>query len=120
MNSFKEKKNIIQRGDIYWVKLDPTEGYETNKTRPAVVISNNEQNSKSEVVIVAPISSKVQRIYYTFQLPFYLKGELRKIKCEQIRAVGKHRLIGEKVDSLNKNDLLKLNLILKEVLALEE
>ena len=59
--------------------------------------------------IVAPISSKFRWIYNTFQLAFYLKGELSKIKCEQIRAVGKHRLIGEKIDSLNKNDLSKLN-----------
>lgn len=116
----KTKEIFIKRGDIYWVKLDPAEGHEIKKTRPAVVISNNEQNARSEVIIVVPISSKVKQIYHTFQLAFYLKGELSKIKCEQIRAIGKHRLIGEKIDSLSDNDLAKLNLILKEVLDLEE
>ena len=46
----------IKRGEVYWIRLDPAEGAEIKKTRPAVVISNDEQNAKSKVIIVAPIS----------------------------------------------------------------
>ncbi|CAG8757612.1 17190_t:CDS:1, partial [Racocetra persica] len=97
----------IKRGEVYWVRLDPAEGAEIKKTRPVVVVSNNEQNAKSKVVIVAPISKKVSRIYPTFQVPIYLKGELRKVKCEQIRAVGKHRIIGKKIANLTDTEMEK-------------
>ncbi|MBT3369040.1 MAG: type II toxin-antitoxin system PemK/MazF family toxin, partial [Nitrospina sp.] len=30
-----------QRGDIYWINLDPTIGAEIKKTRPCVIISPN-------------------------------------------------------------------------------
>lgn len=109
----------IKRGEVYWVRLDPTEGAETKKTRPVVVVSNDEQNAKSKVIIVAPISKKVNRIYPTFQVPIYLKGELRKVKCEQIRAVGKHRIIGKKVADLTEIEMTKINQIIKDVLSLD-
>ena len=109
----------IKRGEVYWVRLDPAEGAEIKKIRPAVVISNDEQNTKSKVVIVAPISKKVKRIYPTFQVPIYLKKELRKVKCEQIRALGKHRIIGKKVADLTEIEMAKINQIIKEVLNLD-
>jgi mRNA interferase MazF len=33
----------IKRGDVYWVDLNTALGSETNKIRPAIVISNNIQ-----------------------------------------------------------------------------
>ena len=33
-----------KRGEIYWVSLDPTIGSEINKTRPALVVSNDDGN----------------------------------------------------------------------------
>ena len=109
----------IKRGEIYWVRLDPAEGAEVKKTRPVVVVSNNEQNAKSKVIIGVPVSKKVKKIYPTFQVPIYLKGELRKVKCEQIRAVGKHRIVGKKVAALTETEMTKVNQIIKEVLSLD-
>jgi len=34
----------LLRGDVYWVRLDPVEGAEKVKTRPAVIIQNNTGN----------------------------------------------------------------------------
>ena len=34
----------MRRGDIYWVDLDPAQGAEANKIRPAVVVSNDAAN----------------------------------------------------------------------------
>ena len=48
-----------QRGDIYWINLDPTIGAEIKKTRPCVIISPNAANRNGPLVIVAPIT-KVQ------------------------------------------------------------
>ena len=45
-----------QRGDIYWINLDPTIGAEIKKTRPCVIISPNAANGSGPLVIVAPIT----------------------------------------------------------------
>ena len=45
-----------QRGEIWWVQLDPTRGSEVNKTRPAVVISALSL-ARLPVRIIVPITS---------------------------------------------------------------
>lgn len=47
-----------RRGEIYWVRFDPTIGHEIRKTRPAVIIQNDVSNRYSPVTIVAAISSQ--------------------------------------------------------------
>lgn len=46
----------VERGDIFWVRLDPTEGHEQQKTRPCVVVSNNTLHPL-ELAIILPLSS---------------------------------------------------------------
>ncbi len=58
----------MQRGDIYLVDLDPTQGSESNKIRPAVIVSNNAANRTAErnsrgVVTVVPVTSNTDRVY---------------------------------------------------------
>jgi len=57
------KFSQTRRGEIYWVKLDPTFGKEINKTRPCVVISNDRQNEYSPLIIVVPITSDLEKVY---------------------------------------------------------
>lgn len=86
---------LIKRGDIYWVKLDPIKGSEIGKTRPAVVISNNINNELADTVTIVPITSSVGKVY-----PFEVlirKGTANladdsKAKANQIRTVDKSRL----------------------------
>ena len=49
----------IKRGDIYYAKLNPIVGSEQKGTRPVVVVQNNLANKSSPVVLIAPITSKV-------------------------------------------------------------
>jgi len=44
----------IRRGDVVIVHLDPTEGHEMKKTRPAVVVQNDIGNKNASTTIVAP------------------------------------------------------------------
>jgi len=76
-------KKKVRRGEVYWVRLDPTEGGEINKTRPAVVISIDSQNFNSNVVIVIPLSTSIKKIY-SFQKKLKINGIDCKVKCEQI------------------------------------
>ena len=86
---------LIRRGDVYWVKLDPIEGSEIGKTRPAVVISNNINNEFADTVTVLPVTSSVGKVY-PFEV-FMKKGIANmpsdsKVKANQIRTVDKKRL----------------------------
>lgn len=40
---------LIRRGNIHWVKLDPIEGSEIGKTRPGIVISNDINNELADI-----------------------------------------------------------------------
>jgi len=87
---------IFERGEIYLVSLDPAIGSEINKTRPALIISNNINNQFSETVTVIPITSTTEKIY-PFET-FIRSGESglskdSKVKCNQIRTLDKKRLI---------------------------
>ena len=44
----------IRRGEIWFVRLDPTEGTETKKTRPCLVLQNDIGNQYSETITIAP------------------------------------------------------------------
>lgn len=86
---------LIRRGDVYWVKLDPIEGSEIGKTRPAVVISNDINNEFADTVTVLPVTSNVGKVY-PFEI-FMKKGIANmssdsKVKANQIRTVDKKRL----------------------------
>jgi len=84
-----------KRGEIYLVSLNPTAGAEIGKTRPAVIISNDQNNEFADTVTVLPITSKTTKIY-PFEV-FLSKEESglpkdSKIKCNQIRTIDKTRL----------------------------
>jgi len=84
------------RGEIWLVSLEPVAGHEIGKTRPALVISNDRNNQFAETITVLPITSNVKKIY-PFET-FIPKKETNlpvdsKIKSNQIRTVGKKRLI---------------------------
>ncbi|VVB88811.1 PemK-like, MazF-like toxin of type II toxin-antitoxin system [uncultured archaeon] len=86
---------LTRRGNVYWVKLDPIEGSEIGKTRPAVVISNDINNELADTVTVLPITSSVGKVY-PFEV-FMKKGIANmssdsKVKANQIRTVDKKRL----------------------------
>jgi mRNA interferase MazF len=85
----------VRRGEVYWVDLDPTRGSEANKTRPAVIVSNDAANRAAGragrgVVTVVPVTSNVGRVY-PFQV--LLRAEDcglpadSKAQAEQVRTV---------------------------------
>jgi mRNA interferase MazF len=93
----------IERGEVYWVAFDPSVGGEIQKTRPAIILSNNAANLTMNRVQVVPISSKTDRVYPGEAL-IDLRGEKRKAIASQLATASKQRL-GSKVGTLSKNDL---------------
>ena len=48
----------MKRFDVFLVNLDPTQGREIKKTRPAAIVSPNEMNDHISTVIIAPMTTK--------------------------------------------------------------
>jgi len=90
-------QRIIKSGEIYWIKLDPTIGKEINKTCPGLIISNNQQNEYSPLIIIIPVTSDLERIY-PFEVVINLKESKGKILTNQVRSLDKSRL-GKKFES---------------------
>ena len=51
----------IERGEIWWVNLDPAVGREIKKRRPCIVLSTNEINRIRATPVVIPLSSSSEK-----------------------------------------------------------
>jgi mRNA interferase MazF len=106
----------IERGDVYWVAFDPSLGGEIQKTRPAIVISNNAANLALNRVQVVPITSKTDRVYPGEAL-IDLRGEKRKALANQLATASKQRL-GSKLGALGSEDMARVEAAIGVQLAL--
>ena len=82
---------VVERFDIFLVRLDPVAGSETAKTRPCVVVSPNELNRAIATVIIAPMTT-TQRGWPT-RIKIHFQGKPGEIALDQIRTVDKIRLV---------------------------
>jgi len=96
----------IERGGVYWVNFDPAIGGEIQKTRPAIVVSNDAANAALNRVQVIPITSKTDRIYPGEAL-VQVKGEARKAMADQLTTASKLRF-GKRVDVLSNSDMARV------------
>ena len=80
-----------ERGEIWWVALDPTLGSEIRKTRPCIVISVRVLNERRKTVIVVPLSSS-PKASPPILIPISCNGQPLVAVSDQIRAVAKERL----------------------------
>lgn len=115
----------MRRGEIRWVDFEPVRGAESNKRRPAVIVSNDGANSTAArlgrgVVTVVPVTSNTARVYpFQVLLPAERTGLPRRSKAqaEQVRAVAVER-IGPRIGALPDGDLAALDEALRVHLSL--
>lgn len=106
----------MNRGDVYWVDLNPTKGSEINKKRPCVIVSATPINRARNTVIVIPLtSSATPRPPIVVEVEFM--GKLSRAVCDQIRTVDKTRLT-EHAGHLSDDDMDALDNCLRQVLSL--
>ena len=61
----KPLKAAPPRGEVVLVGFNPARPDEAAMRRPAVVVSNDRFNAYAPVVVMVPLTSKVERIYPT-------------------------------------------------------
>ena len=112
---------IIRRGDIFYADLRPVIGSEQGGIRPVLIIQNDIGNKHSPTVIVAAITSKMNKA----KLPTHVELSADKygivkdsvILLEQVRTIDKSRL-REKVCHLDESVMRRINQGLEVSLAL--
>ncbi len=113
---------IIKRGDIYYADLRPVIGSEQGGVRPVLVVQNDTGNKHSPTVIVAAITSRMNKA----KLPTHVEiaadqyGVVKDsvILLEQIRTIDKSRL-KEKVCHLDQDILVRIDHALRISFALD-
>jgi mRNA interferase MazF len=81
-----------QRGDVWWVNLDPTQGSEIHKTRPCLIVTSNVLNRHRRTVVVIPFSTAADA-HPPITVPVVCQGMEAVAVVDQIRSIAKHRLV---------------------------
>jgi mRNA-degrading endonuclease toxin of MazEF toxin-antitoxin module len=93
----------MERGDIYLVSLDPTQGHEQQGRRPVLVVSPGAFNRLTKVPIVLPITSG-GRFARTagFAVPLTGAGTRTSgvVRCDQPRALDLAARGGRRLESV--------------------
>jgi mRNA interferase MazF len=97
----------MTRGSVWWVEFDPAVGSEIQKTRPAVIVSNDTANKFLTRVVVIPLTSNISRIYPSEAI-VSLDGNKNKAMTDQIMSADKSRL-KNKIAELSDSDMLNIN-----------
>lgn len=105
---------VVSRFEVYLVRLDPTQGHEIRKTRPALIISPDEMNRHIETVIVAPMTTKGRP--YPTRVPVKFQGKSGQVVLDQLRTVDKSRLV-KRLGRLNQTTTTRVLVLLAEMFA---
>ncbi len=103
---------IVRRGDVYLVSLNPARGSEIQKTRPCVVVSPDELNPYLRTFIVAPLTTGGHA--YPFRVPCRFEGKAGYVVIDQIRTVDRERLV-RRLGKLSPSTLGRVLAILQEM-----
>jgi mRNA interferase MazF len=105
-----------RRGEVWLTSFDPSIGGETQKARPAVIVSNDTANAILNRLQLVPISSQVDRLYPA-EAYISLAGQRRKAMADQITTASKHRLL-RRLGSLGKEDMAAVDRVIRGQLSL--
>jgi mRNA interferase MazF len=80
------------RGEVWWVRLDPTMGSEIKKTRPCLVVGSNIVNERRRTVLVVPLSTAPVAAP-PLAIPVPSCGKSAVAVVDQLRAASKQRFL---------------------------
>jgi mRNA interferase MazF len=89
----------LRQGDIVYISLDPQSG-----RRPALVVSNNDFNEKTNMALFCPIANTER----AFPLHVAISGQSRTtgfVLCEQLKALDYERRNAQFVEQISVETL---------------
>ena len=103
---------VVKRGDIFYADLSPVIGSEQGGIRPVIIIQNDIGNKYSPTVIVAAITSQINKA----KLPTHVEISSEEyglnrdsvVLLEQIRTLDKKRL-KERIGHMTESDMKKVD-----------
>lgn len=114
----------LHRGMIVDVRLDPTLGSETGKTRPCVVVTNDTYNARVPVIQVVPVtewSARKGRIVTNVEIAATSGNGLAKksiADCLQTRPIDRRLRLVSVRGHLEQEKLNQIDVALRRVFAL--
>jgi mRNA interferase MazF len=105
--------NFPRKGEIYKFNFNPTKGKEIRDIHPGLVISNNIQNEYGHYIIVAPVTSSVNK-FRLFEVPIDTTSQTGltkpgKILLNQIRSLDKNNRFISYSGSIDKSLMKQVN-----------
>lgn len=104
------------RGEVWWVRLDPTLGSEIRKTRPALVVTADVLNRMRQTVVVVPFSTAAGA-HPPVTVAVKCRGQRAVAVVDQVRAVSRERLVS-KIETASEDDLLAVGEAVARILEL--
>jgi mRNA interferase MazF len=103
----------VKRYEVRWATLDPAQGAEMAKTRPAVIVSLDALNQRLKTVTVCPLTTQLHPAWRT-RLGCRVGGQSAEIAVDQIRTISKTRL-GRKLGTLSSDEARALRRLITEM-----
>lgn len=114
-------ETVVRRGDVVIVRLDPAEGSEMKKTRPAVVVQNDVGNRNANTTIVAPATGTHRG--YPFEVLVEADGSPLEndssIRLDQVRVVTIETRVHSVKGRLDQETMAEIDEALKLSLGLD-
>ena len=92
---------VVRRYEIHLVSLDPTEGRETQKTRPCVVVSPDPMH-RTGMAVVCPLTTSLHPLW-AHRLQIRCASKAAEVMADQIRAVSLSRFV-KRIDMLSAEE----------------
>jgi len=108
----------LNRGDIVVVNFNPTKGNEMGKLRPAIILSQKEDNEILDTVIVIPLSTVIELNTMPYRVHIKSREKLQKDSdacIYEVRALSKIR-VKEKLAKVKENELSLIQDCLCEII----
>lgn len=105
---------MVERGEVWLARLDPTEGRELQKTRPCLIVSPPEIHEHLDIVIVVPMTTGSHPAPYRIEARLGEKDG--RFLLEQIRTLDKRRLL-RRVGAADRKTMSSVLTALQEMFA---
>lgn len=103
----------FKRYTIYLVDLNPAQGSEINKTRPAVIVSMDGMNEALGTIVVCPLTTTIHSRWRS-RIQVLCAGKRAEIAVDQIRSISKARF-KKQIDKLANKKAGELRRLISEM-----